>query len=174
MDLESMVVELAQTVKKAARRLATTSTQTKDNALLEAAELLRKQTGSLLSANTKDVARGQENGLSPAMLDRLSLNEARIDAMAKGLEIMVDLPDPVDETLSTWRRPNGLEISQIRVPLGTSISDNAAGVVTVVSSVKYREKRASTLLLLLTLEKVAMRREFVGYGQIWKNPNTVM
>ena len=118
MDLENMVVELAQTAKKAARRLATTSTQTKDNALLEAAELLRKQTGSLLIANTKDVARGQENGLSPAMLDRLSLNEARIDAMAKGLEIMVDLPDPVDETLSTWRRPNGLEISQIRVPLG--------------------------------------------------------
>ena len=118
MDLENMVVELAQTAKKAARRLATTPTQTKDNALLGAAELLRQQTRALLSANTKDVARGQENGLSSAMLDRLSLNEARIDAMAKGLEIIVDLPDPVDETISTWHRPNGLEIRQIRVPLG--------------------------------------------------------
>ena len=118
MSLENMVVELAQTAKKAARTLATTSTQTKDNALLRAAQKLRDQTATLLAANAKDVARGRENGLSAAMLDRLTLGEARVEAMANGLEIMADLPDPVDETVSTTKRPNGLEISQVRVPLG--------------------------------------------------------
>ena len=118
MNLEEMVVDLARSAKKASRVLATTPTQTKDTALLTAAQQLREQTQGLLSANAKDVARGKDNGLSAAMLDRLTLNEARIDAMAKGLEIMVDLPDPVGENVSTWKRPNGLEVSQIRVPLG--------------------------------------------------------
>ncbi len=118
MSLENMVVALAHTAKKAARVLATMSTQTKDHALLTAARGLRDQTEVLRAANAQDVARGKDKGLSAAMLDRLTLDEARIHAMAKGLEIMVDLPDPVAETISTWKRPNGLEISQVRVPLG--------------------------------------------------------
>ena len=76
------------------------------------------RTEVLLAANAQDVARGKDNGLSAALLDRLTLNQARIHAMATGLEIMVDLPDPVEETVATWKRPNGLEISQVRVPLG--------------------------------------------------------
>ena len=118
MSLENMVVALAQTAKKAARILATVSTHTKNQALLAAARQLREQTEVLLAANAQDVARGKDNGLSAALLDRLTLNQARIQAMATGLEIMVDLPDPVEETVATWKRPNGLEISQVRVPLG--------------------------------------------------------
>ena len=118
MSLENMVIALAQTAKKAARVLATVSTHTKNQALLAAAQRLRNQTEALLTANAQDVARGKDNDLSAALLDRLTLDQARIHAMATGLEIMVDLPDPVEETVATWKRPNGLEISQVRVPLG--------------------------------------------------------
>ena len=118
MSLENMVVALAQTAKKAARILATVPTHTKNQALLAAAQQLRDQTEVLIAANAQDVARGKDSDLSAALLDRLTLNQARIEAMATGLEIMVDLLDPIEETVATWKRPNGLEISQVRVPLG--------------------------------------------------------
>ncbi|MBI3797301.1 MAG: gamma-glutamyl-phosphate reductase, partial [Deltaproteobacteria bacterium] len=118
MDLERMIVHLGQAAKKAARALATTSTPTKNQALLQAATRLRQDSGVLLAANLRDLEVGRQNGLSAAMLDRLTLNETRIDAMAKGLELIAELPDPVGETIAMWRRPNGLEIGQVRVPLG--------------------------------------------------------
>ena len=118
MDLERMVTDLARAAKHAARTLATVSTRTKNDALRAAARHLRGATDMLLAANARDVARGRDAGLSAAMLDRLTLDATRVDAMAEGLEIMVELPDPVAETVATWKRPNGLEISQIRVPLG--------------------------------------------------------
>ena len=118
MDLERMVTDLARAAKHAARTLATISAQTKNDALRAAARHLRGATDMLLAANAEDVARGRDAGLSAAMLDRLTLDATRVDAMAEGLEIMAELPDPVDETVATWKRPNGLEISQIRVPLG--------------------------------------------------------
>jgi glutamate-5-semialdehyde dehydrogenase len=118
MDLERMVVHLGQAAKKAARALANTSTPAKNQALLQAAAQLRRENGVLLAANLQDLEVGRKNGLSAAMLDRLTLTEARIDAMAKGLALIADLPDPVGETIAMWRRPNGLEIGQVRVPLG--------------------------------------------------------
>ena len=118
MDLERMVTDLARAAKHAARTLATVSTRTKNDALRAAARHLRGATDTLLAANAEDGARGRDAGLSVAMLDRLTLDAARVDAMAGGLEIMAELPDPVDETVATWKRPNGLEISQVRVPLG--------------------------------------------------------
>lgn len=118
MDIERMVIDLARAAKRAARTLATTSTRTKNDALRAAAQHLRGGTDTLLTANAKDVARGRDAGLTAAMLDRLTLDATRIDAVAEGLEIMAELPDPVDETVATWKRPNGLEISQVRVPLG--------------------------------------------------------
>ncbi len=118
MDLERMVVHMGQAAKKAARALANTSTPAKNQALLQAAAQLRRENGVLLAANLQDLEVGRKNGLSAAMLDRLTLTEARIDAMAKGLELIADLPDPVGETIAMWRRPNGLEIGQVRVPLG--------------------------------------------------------
>ncbi len=118
MDLERMVVQMGQAAKKAARALANTSTPAKNQALLQAAARLRQENGVLLAANLQDLEVGRKNGLSAAMLDRLTLTEVRIDAMAKGLELIADLPDPVGETIAMWRRPNGLEIGQVRVPLG--------------------------------------------------------
>jgi glutamate-5-semialdehyde dehydrogenase len=118
MDLERMIVHLGQAAKKAARVLTNTSTPTKNQALLQAAARLRQDSGILLAANLQDLEVGRKNGLSAAMLDRLTLNETRIDTMAKGLELIADLPDPVGETIAMWRRPNGLEIGQVRVPLG--------------------------------------------------------
>ena len=118
MDLEHMVVDMCQAAKTAARGLATTSSQAKNEALLKSAAALRRESQTLLAANAQDVEAGRGNGLSAAMLDRLTLTEERIEGMAKGLEIIVDLPDPVGETVAMWRRPNGLEIGQVRVPLG--------------------------------------------------------
>jgi len=118
MDLEQMIVSMCQTAKKAARVLANTPPQAKSQALLQAASRLRQSGEILLAANLQDVTTGQKHGLPAAMLDRLTLTEARIEAMAKGLEIIAELPDPVGETISQWRRPNGLEIAQIRIPLG--------------------------------------------------------
>lgn len=118
MDIEQMVVSLCQAAKKAARVVARTPTPVKNQALRAAATQLRQNSGPLLAANLQDVETGRKNGLSSAMLDRLTLTEARIDAMAKGLELIADIPDPVGETISQWRRPNGLEIGQVRIPLG--------------------------------------------------------
>lgn len=118
MDLEGMIVHLGQAAKKAARALATAPTPVKNQVLVRAAAQLRQDSGALLTANRQDVEAGRKNGLSAALLDRLTLTEARLDAMAKGLEIIAELPDPVGETLAMWRRPNGLEIGQVRVPLG--------------------------------------------------------
>lgn len=118
MDLEEMIVGMGQAARRAARVLATSSTAAKNTTLRTAAARLRQQQPFLLEANRQDVEAGKKAGLSPAMLDRLTLTPARIDAMAEGLEIVADLPDPVGETIAMWRRPNGLEIGQVRVPLG--------------------------------------------------------
>ncbi|MGE0824126.1 MAG: glutamate-5-semialdehyde dehydrogenase [Candidatus Binatia bacterium] len=118
MSIEQMVVSLCQEAKKTARVLARTSTVAKNRALFVAADLLRRSTDLLLSENRHDVDAGKKNGLAGAMIDRLTLSEARIDTMAKGLEIIAELPDPVGETIAQWRRPNGLEIGQVRIPLG--------------------------------------------------------
>jgi glutamate-5-semialdehyde dehydrogenase len=118
MDLAQQIEGIGRTAKQAARRLATASTSAKNSALLSAASQLRAQSETLLTANKQDVDAGKANGLSSAMLDRLTLTSARIDVMAKGLEIIADLADPVGETIEMWRRPNGLEIGQVRIPLG--------------------------------------------------------
>ncbi|MBI3757747.1 MAG: glutamate-5-semialdehyde dehydrogenase [Deltaproteobacteria bacterium] len=118
MDLEHQIEAMGKAAKAAARTLATVPTPVKNRALVQAAAQFRKQSDVLLAANVQDVALGKSNGLSSALLDRLTLTPARIDTMAKGLEIIADLPDPVGETMEMWRRPNGLEIGQVRVPLG--------------------------------------------------------
>lgn len=118
MDLEHQIEAMGKAAKAAARRLATVPTPVKNRMLVQAAAQFRKQGDVLLAANAQDVALGKSNGLSSALLDRLTLTPARIDTMAKGLEIIADLPDPVGETMEMWRRPNGLEIGQVRVPLG--------------------------------------------------------
>lgn len=102
----------------ASRLVATASSATKDAALLTAADLLVERGDGILEANRADVARAEDAGVAPSVVDRLRLDRARIEGMAAGLRLVAALPDPVGETLAGWRRPNGLEIRQVRVPLG--------------------------------------------------------
>jgi glutamate-5-semialdehyde dehydrogenase len=118
MTVSANVIELCKSARAAARAVATAPTDVKNRCLHAAAERLRSSRPQLLEANRGDVRRGDEAGLSSALLDRLTLTEARIEAMASGLDEVAQLPDPVGETIARWRRPNGLEIGQVRVPLG--------------------------------------------------------
>ena len=117
-SLEQDVVTLCRAARAAAPALARASTDEKNAALRAGATALRARTDELLAANSADVASAREAGVAPAFLDRLTLTTARIDAMAIGLEQIAALPDPVGEEISRWSRPNGLDIQQVRVPLG--------------------------------------------------------
>ncbi|MDX9861257.1 MAG: glutamate-5-semialdehyde dehydrogenase [Rhodospirillales bacterium] len=117
-DIAALMQGIGAAAKDAAARLATAPTAAKNAALTAAARHLREGRAALLAANAKDLAAGREKGLSAAMLDRLTLNEARIEAMAKGLEEVAALPDPVGAVMAEWDRPNGLRIARVRVPLG--------------------------------------------------------
>lgn len=103
---------------KAKYALAGLSGEDKNEALRLAAEMLRKRQDDILAANRTDLETGRENGMPAGMLDRLALNESRIESMAEGLSQIADLPDPVGEILDTFTRPNGLVIRKRRVPLG--------------------------------------------------------
>jgi glutamate-5-semialdehyde dehydrogenase len=117
-EIEAAVVEKAKRAKEAARRLAYLSTTAKDAGLLAMADALEANIAGILEANARDLEAGRAKGLSGALLDRLLLNEARVREMAQGLRDVVKLPDPVGEVVAMWRRPNGLEVGQMRVPLG--------------------------------------------------------
>jgi glutamate-5-semialdehyde dehydrogenase len=112
------VAEVCRAAKRAARPLATLDAAVKNAALECVATALEASTQEILEANQADVAAGREAGLSPALLDRLTLDERRIEAMAAGVRAIAALPDPVGEVLEQFRRPNGLEIRKLRVPLG--------------------------------------------------------
>jgi glutamate-5-semialdehyde dehydrogenase len=98
--------------------VASASSALRDDALRQAAELLEVETEAILAANERDRRRGRDQGLSDAALDRLTLTGPRIAAMAEGLRDVAALADPVGEVVDGWRRPNGLNVSRVRVPLG--------------------------------------------------------
>ena len=109
--------ELLARAKAAAPRLAMLTSEEKNKALLHMAAALRAGTGEILAANREDDAAARER-LGDVMVDRLTLTEARIEAMAKGIEDVVALPDPVGREGETIERPNGLRITRVSVPLG--------------------------------------------------------
>lgn len=118
MDVKEQVLQIGACAKAASHQLAKLSTRRK-NAILEAmAQELDAQRSFIQEENKKDLEAGREAGLSSAMLDRLELTDARIDGMIKGLRDVAVLNDPVGEEISTWNRPNGLEIHKRRVPIG--------------------------------------------------------
>jgi glutamate-5-semialdehyde dehydrogenase len=118
MDVTAHVTAKARAAKEAARALALASTRAKNEALLQMARGLEEKTAPVLDANRADLERGRAAGLTRAFIDRLTLSEGRIEEMAAGLRQVAALPDPVGETVEAWRRPNGIEISRVRVPLG--------------------------------------------------------
>jgi glutamate-5-semialdehyde dehydrogenase len=115
---KASMAELGRRAKAASRTLATASTASKDAALNASADLLVDRAPELLDANTQDVERAQQDGVTSTIVDRLRLTESRIEAMASGLRKVAALPDPVGEIIEGWTRPNGLVIEKVRVPLG--------------------------------------------------------
>jgi len=107
-----------QTARKAARALAITPTTIKNNALLAMADALEHNSDEILQANNLDLQQGEKNGLTKALLERLSLNPARIKDMADGIREIAALPDPIGEVISISKRPNGLEVGRVRTPIG--------------------------------------------------------
>jgi glutamate-5-semialdehyde dehydrogenase len=118
MSLKDEAVELGKKAKQASRRLARLSTTVKNRALSAMAEAIESQSEFLLKENKKDVEQANKAKLSSALVDRITLTPARIQGMAGGLRDVAALPDPVGEVVKMWRRPNGLQVGRVRIPLG--------------------------------------------------------
>jgi len=118
MDIKLQVREIAKNARKASVSLARASSDKKNQALEEMAGELLKKSACLIEENDRDLEYARQAGLSPAMIDRLTLSEKAIGAMAGGLKEVAMLPDPVGKVTSMWRRPNGLLVGRMRIPLG--------------------------------------------------------
>ena len=112
------LIESAAAAKAASTVVAQLTTEQKNAALLAMADALESGMADILEANRADMERERANGMSESMLDRLMLNEARVRDMAVGLRQVAELPDPIGEVMADWKRPNGLEIRKVRVPMG--------------------------------------------------------
>jgi glutamate-5-semialdehyde dehydrogenase len=117
--ITEQIHQMGRQARTAAHKLSQLSSETKNAILNAMAQGLRDASAEILAANAKDIAAGQEKGLSSAMLDRLRLDETRLEAIAAALEHVATLPDPVGQILDDWHRPNGIRIEQVRVPIGT-------------------------------------------------------
>jgi glutamate-5-semialdehyde dehydrogenase len=118
MSLETETLDALKRARNAARALALCPSAQKNQALGVLAAMLREEHRAILAANAGDLDRARGLGIAGAFVERLTLNDARIEAMARGVEEVAALSDPVGEVIARWRRPNGLEISQVRVPIG--------------------------------------------------------
>ena len=118
MDLKKYVLDKAIEARAGARALAKASSKQKNEVLVRMAEALKKRAKELISANRKDIQYAKGKGLSKAMIDRLTLNEKRVDEMAQGLIEVSALPDPVGEVIRMRQRPNGMSVGKMRVPIG--------------------------------------------------------
>lgn len=118
MDIQQYVALKARKAKTASRALANLATEIKNRALMRMAADMEHETARLIVENKKDLMAAERKGLSKAMIDRLTLHADRIKAIADGLRGVAALPDPVGEVLKMWRRPNGMEVGRMRVPIG--------------------------------------------------------
>ena len=118
MNTKEQMQQIGQAAKQASRHLARLSSRKKNSILEAMAEALEAHRAAIQEANAKDLAAGKDAGLAAAMLDRLELNDARIDDMIKGLHDVAVLKDPVGDEITAWNRPNGLHIRKVRAPIG--------------------------------------------------------
>jgi glutamate-5-semialdehyde dehydrogenase len=118
MDVKAYMQQIGRNAREASRATARASTATKNAALLAMAAAIRERRAELLAANAADVAEARTNGLDAAMIDRLTLTDKGIEAMAQGLEQVAALPDPIGEITDMKRRPSGIQVGKMRVPLG--------------------------------------------------------
>src|SRR6266571_1013472 len=180
MDVRELVKAKARAARDAARTLALCPTKLKNDALGQMAHGLIEKTAALLEANRADVERARSRGAARAFLDRLTLTETRLEEMAQGLRQIAALPDPVGSVVETWRRPSGLEISRVRVPLGVigfiyesrpNVTADAAGlciksgnaVVLRGGSEAIESNTAIAAVLARALEKVGAPADAVQY-----------
>lgn len=117
-DIQTQMHQMGEAARSAYRALASASEKQKNEALTQSAIAIRTAKAEILAANAEDMASAQKRGLTGALLDRLMLDAARVEAMAAGLEVIVKLPDPVGRVLEERDRPNGLHIQRVSVPLG--------------------------------------------------------
>lgn len=136
-SVEEMMIAIGKSARKAASELARVSEADRNKALQAAANAIRQQKSTIIEANKIDMKSATERGLSAAMLDRLGLDEQRIEGMALSIESIIDLPDPIGKVLAEWQRPNGLRIQRVSVPLGVigiiyesrpNVTSDAAGL----------------------------------------------
>ena len=117
-DIAAVMTDMGRRAKAAAHRLALASAADKDRALAAMADAIRSARAAILSANREDIADAKAGGATPAFIDRLLLDDARIAAMAQAVETVGRLADPVGTVADAWTRPNGMRIERVRVPLG--------------------------------------------------------
>ncbi|HZX48116.1 MAG TPA: gamma-glutamyl-phosphate reductase, partial [Nitrospirota bacterium] len=118
MNIKHYIEEKGRKAREGSRRLASLSTAVKNKALMEMADDIERGAERLRHENRKDIEAGEARSLSSALIDRLTLNDKRIMEMAQGLREVAALPDPVGEVTRMWRRPNGMQVGKIRVPIG--------------------------------------------------------
>ena len=116
--LAAEMMTIGAAAREAARAMREASAETKTRALTVAAAAIRSRMGEILTANREDIEAAKAGNMAAAMVERLMLNDARIEAMAQGVEIVAALPDPVGRELARWSRPNGLDIARVATPIG--------------------------------------------------------
>lgn len=117
-EVPALMREMGAHAREAYSVMAEAKNEQKDMALVDAAMLLRERASDIITANAKDMQYARDNGATTAQLDRLELNEKRIEAMAASLETVATLPDPVNRIIDEWERPNGLTLQRVSIPLG--------------------------------------------------------
>ncbi|WP_176074425.1 glutamate-5-semialdehyde dehydrogenase [Brucella intermedia] len=117
-DIAAVMAEVGRRARAAAAPLSIATTEQKNKALIAAAEAMLEARAEILEANRLDLANAEKNGMAASFVDRLTLDDSRIDAIADGIRAIAALPDPVGEVIAEWDRPNGLHIERVRTPLG--------------------------------------------------------
>lgn len=146
-DIQSAILDMGRRARAAAHELVKLSSAQKNTILLAMADEIDARQSTILEANAKDLATAHEKGLTKAMIDRLTLDEKRLKAVADAVREVAALPDPVGEVLSSWTRPNGLHITKKRVPIGVIgiIFESRPNVTTDAASLCFKTGNATLL-----------------------------
>jgi len=146
-DIQSAILRMGRKARAASRGLVKLTTAQKNAILLAMADEIKARQTLILEANAKDLARATQNGLSKAMIDRLTLDPKRLKAVADAVREVASLPDPVGEVLTDWSRPNGLHITKKRVPIGVIgiIFESRPNVTTDAASLCFKTGNATLL-----------------------------
>jgi glutamate-5-semialdehyde dehydrogenase len=147
MELQSAILDMGRRARAAAHQLVKLSSDQKNRILVAMAEQLLADEATILAANARDLERAEVNGLSSAMMDRLTLNPKRLADIAQALREVAELPDPVGEVLADWKRPNGLRIRKVRVPIGVIgiIFESRPNVTADAASLCFKTGNATIL-----------------------------